>query len=85
MGSTVTQIACGRRHLLCRVGERILACGYGARGQLGCPHMAFALVPTPVPFTPNDESPVSRELISLNCNGFINEFELRYIFRKVNQ
>ncbi|CAG9559714.1 unnamed protein product [Danaus chrysippus] len=57
MGSTVTQVACGRRHMLCRVGERILACGYGARGQLGCPHMAFALVPTPVTFTPNDESP----------------------------
>ncbi|XP_047510210.1 probable E3 ubiquitin-protein ligase HERC4 isoform X1 [Pieris napi] len=57
MGSTVTQIACGRRHVLCRVGDRVLACGYGARGQLGCPHMAFALVPTPVPFTPNDESP----------------------------
>ncbi|XP_028027224.1 probable E3 ubiquitin-protein ligase HERC4 isoform X3 [Bombyx mandarina] len=61
MGSTVTQIACGRRHLLCRVGERILACGYGARGQLGCPHMAFALVPTPVPFTPNDESPPKKK------------------------
>lgn len=58
MGSTVTQVACGRRHVLCRVGDRILACGYGARGQLGCPHMAFALVPTPVVFTPNDESPV---------------------------
>ncbi|CAG4993690.1 unnamed protein product [Parnassius apollo] len=57
MGSTVTQVACGRRHVLCRVGDRILACGYGARGQLGCPHMAFALVPTPVPFTPNDDSP----------------------------
>ncbi|XP_075971785.1 HECT and RLD domain containing E3 ubiquitin ligase 4 isoform X2 [Anticarsia gemmatalis] len=57
MGSTVTQVACGRRHVLCRVGDRVLACGYGARGQLGCPHMAFALVPTPVPFTPNDESP----------------------------
>lgn len=57
MGSTVTQVACGRRHMLCRVGERILACGYGARGQLGCPHMAFALVPTPVPFAPNDDSP----------------------------
>ncbi|CAB3239386.1 unnamed protein product [Arctia plantaginis] len=62
MGSTVTQIACGRRHLLCRVGERILACGYGARGQLGCPHMAFSLVPTPVPFTPNDESPFSPDV-----------------------
>lgn len=59
MGSTVTQVACGRRHVLCRVGERILACGYGARGQLGCPHMTFALVPTPVPFTPTDDSPVS--------------------------
>ncbi|XP_038223084.1 probable E3 ubiquitin-protein ligase HERC4 isoform X2 [Zerene cesonia] len=57
MGSTVTQIACGRRHVLCRVGERVLACGNGARGQLGSPHMAFALVPTPVPFTPNDDSP----------------------------
>ncbi|VVC96743.1 unnamed protein product [Leptidea sinapis] len=41
MGSTVTQIACGRSHVLCRVGERVLACGYGARGQLGCPHMTF--------------------------------------------
>lgn len=59
MGSTVTQVACGRRHLLCRVGERILACGYGARGQLGCPHMSFSLVPTPVSFLPNDDSPVS--------------------------
>ncbi|KAI5632182.1 regulator of chromosome condensation (RCC1) repeat domain-containing protein [Phthorimaea operculella] len=57
MGSCVTQIACGRRHLLCRVGERVLACGYGARGQLGCPHVAFSLTPTPVPFTPNDDSP----------------------------
>lgn len=64
MGSTVTQVACGRRHLLCRVGERILACGYGARGQLGCPHMAFALVPTPVPFTPNDELPFSPDVFS---------------------
>lgn len=59
MGSTVTQVACGRRHLLCRVGERILACGYGARGQLGCPHKSFALVPTPVSFLPNEDSPVS--------------------------
>ncbi|XP_013171805.1 PREDICTED: probable E3 ubiquitin-protein ligase HERC4 isoform X1 [Papilio xuthus] len=57
MGSTVTQVASGRRHLLCVVGDRILACGYGARGQLGCPHMTFALAPTPVPFTPNDDSP----------------------------
>ncbi|XP_049870394.1 probable E3 ubiquitin-protein ligase HERC4 [Pectinophora gossypiella] len=64
MGSTVTQVACGRRHLLCRVGDRILACGYGARGQLGCPHMAFALVPTPIPFTPNDESPFSPDTFS---------------------
>lgn len=55
MGSTVTQVACGRRHALCRVGERVLACGYGARGQLGCPHMAFALVPTPVQFNAQDE------------------------------
>lgn len=62
MGSTVTQIACGRRHLLCRVGERVLACGYGARGQLGCPHMSFALVPTAVPFTPNDDSPFSSDI-----------------------
>ncbi|XP_075971784.1 HECT and RLD domain containing E3 ubiquitin ligase 4 isoform X1 [Anticarsia gemmatalis] len=61
MGSTVTQVACGRRHVLCRVGDRVLACGYGARGQLGCPHMAFALVPTPVPFTPNDESPLKKK------------------------
>ncbi|KAJ0178719.1 hypothetical protein K1T71_005494 [Dendrolimus kikuchii] len=61
MGSTVTQIACGRRHMLCRVGDRILACGYGARGQLGCPHMAFALVPTTISFTPNDDSPFSPE------------------------
>ncbi|KAL0832902.1 hypothetical protein ABMA28_001047 [Loxostege sticticalis] len=61
MGSTVTQVACGRRHLLCRVGDRILACGYGARGQLGCPHMALALVPTPVPFTPNEESPPKKK------------------------
>ncbi|XP_021187331.1 probable E3 ubiquitin-protein ligase HERC3 isoform X2 [Helicoverpa armigera] len=61
MGSTVTQVACGRRHVLCRVGDRILACGYGARGQLGCPHMAFALVPTPVNFTPNDESPLKKK------------------------
>ncbi|XP_072939555.1 probable E3 ubiquitin-protein ligase HERC4 isoform X2 [Epargyreus clarus] len=57
MGSTVTQVACGRRHALCRVGERVLACGYGARGQLGCPHMACALVPTPVPFNSHDEPP----------------------------
>ncbi|KAM3967385.1 HECT and RLD domain containing E3 ubiquitin ligase 4 [Aphomia sociella] len=63
MGSTVTQVACGRRHLLCRVGERILACGYGARGQLGCRH-TFALVPTPVSFTPNDESPFSPDIFS---------------------
>ncbi|XP_063377365.1 probable E3 ubiquitin-protein ligase HERC4 [Cydia fagiglandana] len=61
MGSTVTQIACGRRHLLCRVGERILACGYGARGQLGCPNLSLALLPTPVPFTPGD-SPFSQDL-----------------------
>ncbi|CAH0605431.1 unnamed protein product [Chrysodeixis includens] len=61
MGSTVTQVACGRRHVLCRVGERILACGYGARGQLGCPHIAFALVPTPVPFAPSDESPLKKK------------------------
>lgn len=59
MGSTVTQVVCGRRHLLCRVGDRILACGYGARGQLGCPHLALALVPTHVPFTLNGDSPVS--------------------------
>ncbi|XP_026322032.1 probable E3 ubiquitin-protein ligase HERC4 isoform X2 [Hyposmocoma kahamanoa] len=64
MGSTVTQVACGRRHLLCRVGERILACGYGARGQLGCPRMSFALVPTPVSFLPNDDSPFSPEVFS---------------------
>ncbi|KAJ2952078.1 hypothetical protein O0L34_g4345 [Tuta absoluta] len=62
MGSTVTQIACGRRHLLCRVGERVLACGYGARGQLGCPHVAFSLVPTPVPFAPGDDSPFTPDL-----------------------
>ncbi|XP_050562405.1 probable E3 ubiquitin-protein ligase HERC3 isoform X1 [Spodoptera frugiperda] len=61
MGSTVTQVACGRRHVLCRVGDRILACGYGARGQLGCPHMAFALVPTPVSFAPTDESPLKKK------------------------
>ncbi|XP_068631040.1 probable E3 ubiquitin-protein ligase HERC4 isoform X2 [Battus philenor] len=64
MGSTVTQVACGRRHVLCRVGDRILACGYGARGQLGCPHMAFALVPTPIPFTPNDDSPFNQEIFN---------------------
>ncbi|CAH2071120.1 unnamed protein product, partial [Iphiclides podalirius] len=63
MGSTVTQVACGRRHVLCRVGDRILACGYGARGQLGCPHMAFALVPTPVLFTPNEDSPFNPEVL----------------------
>ncbi|XP_047528623.1 probable E3 ubiquitin-protein ligase HERC4 isoform X1 [Vanessa atalanta] len=57
MGSTVTQVACGRRHVLCRVGERVLACGHGARGQLGCPHAAVALVPTPVPFAPHDDEP----------------------------
>ncbi|XP_073943044.1 HECT and RLD domain containing E3 ubiquitin ligase 4 isoform X2 [Choristoneura fumiferana] len=62
MGSTVTQVACGRRHLLCRVGEKILACGYGARGQLGCPHMSFALVPTPVHFTPSDDSPLKKKM-----------------------
>ncbi|CAH2105537.1 unnamed protein product [Euphydryas editha] len=56
MGSTVTQVACGRRHLLVRVGERVLACGHGARGQLGCAHAA-ALVPTPVPFAPRADSP----------------------------
>ncbi|CAH0763694.1 unnamed protein product [Diatraea saccharalis] len=64
MGSTVTQVASGRRHLLCRVGDRILACGYGARGQLGCPHMTFSLVPTPVPFTPNDDSPFTTDVFS---------------------
>ncbi|GBP76333.1 Probable E3 ubiquitin-protein ligase HERC3 [Eumeta japonica] len=63
MGSTVTQVACGRRHLLCRVNERILACGYGARGQLGCPQTPYALVPTPVPFVPNEESPYSPSLL----------------------
>ncbi|XP_053604119.1 probable E3 ubiquitin-protein ligase HERC4 isoform X3 [Plodia interpunctella] len=61
MGSTVTQVACGRRHVLCRVGDRILACGYGARGQLGCRRISFALVPTPVPFTPNDDSPPKKK------------------------
>ncbi|CAH2991766.1 unnamed protein product [Chilo suppressalis] len=70
MGSTVTQVACGRRHLLCRVGERILACGYGARGQLGCPHMLVALLPTPVVFTPADDSPFSRDVF----NGPIKVF-----------
>ncbi|XP_052749366.1 probable E3 ubiquitin-protein ligase HERC4 isoform X2 [Galleria mellonella] len=60
MGSTVTQVACGRRHLLCRVGERILACGYGARGQLGCKH-TLALVPTPVSFVPSDDSPPKKK------------------------
>ncbi|CAG9136700.1 unnamed protein product [Plutella xylostella] len=43
MGSSVSQVACGRRHLLCLVGTRVLACGYGARGQLGCPHVPVAL------------------------------------------
>ncbi|XP_048479250.1 probable E3 ubiquitin-protein ligase HERC4 [Plutella xylostella] len=52
MGSTVSQVACGRRHLLCLVGTRVLACGYGARGQLGCPHVPVALVPTPVNAAP---------------------------------
>ncbi|XP_034829545.1 probable E3 ubiquitin-protein ligase HERC4 isoform X1 [Maniola hyperantus] len=61
MGSTVTQVVCGRRHMLCRVGERVLACGYGARGQLGCPHLAVALVPTPVPFAPADDSPPKKK------------------------
>ncbi|CAH0729413.1 unnamed protein product, partial [Brenthis ino] len=70
MGSTVTQVACGRRHVLCRVGERVLACGYGARGQLGCPHLAFALVPTPVPFTPTDDSPFPPDIF----NGTIRVF-----------
>ncbi|CAK1546181.1 unnamed protein product [Leptosia nina] len=70
MGSTVTQIACGRRHVLCRVGDRVLACGYGARGQLGCPHMTFALVPTPISFTPNDDSPFPPALL----NGPIKVF-----------
>ncbi|XP_023933810.2 probable E3 ubiquitin-protein ligase HERC4 isoform X2 [Bicyclus anynana] len=70
MGSTVTQVACGRRHMLCRVGERILACGYGARGQLGCPHMALALVPTPVEFTPTDHSPFPPDVL----NGPIKVF-----------
>ncbi|KAL4716608.1 hypothetical protein ACJJTC_008243, partial [Scirpophaga incertulas] len=64
MGSTVTQLVCGRRHLLCRVGDRIFACGYGARGQLGCPHMAFSLVPTPVHFTLADDSPFTLDLLS---------------------
>lgn len=64
MGSTVTQVACGRRHVLYRVGERILACGYGARGQLGCPHMTFALVPTPVPFTTSDDPPNQTDFLS---------------------
>ncbi|XP_059046133.1 probable E3 ubiquitin-protein ligase HERC4 isoform X2 [Achroia grisella] len=63
MGSTVTQVVCGRRHLLCRVGERILACGYGARGQLGCRQVS-ALVPTPVSFVPSDDSPFSPEVFS---------------------
>lgn len=72
MGSTVTQVACGRRHVLCRVGDRILACGYGARGQLGCPHMAFALVPTPVSFAPTDESPVSLFRTFINVNTRID-------------
>ncbi|XP_013200731.1 probable E3 ubiquitin-protein ligase HERC4 [Amyelois transitella] len=63
MGSTVTQVACGRRHVLCRVGDRILACGYGARGQLGCRRISFALVPTPVTFTPSDDSPFSPEIL----------------------
>ncbi|KAJ8727556.1 hypothetical protein PYW07_001675 [Mythimna separata] len=62
MGSTVTQVVCGRRHVLCRVGDRILACGYGARGQLGCPHMSFALVPTPVIFNSTDDSPFSQDI-----------------------
>ncbi|XP_050667406.1 probable E3 ubiquitin-protein ligase HERC4 isoform X2 [Leptidea sinapis] len=70
MGSTVTQIACGRSHVLCRVGERVLACGYGARGQLGCPHMTFLLVPTPVPIVPTDDSPFTQE----NLNGRIRVF-----------
>ncbi|XP_030028644.1 probable E3 ubiquitin-protein ligase HERC4 isoform X2 [Manduca sexta] len=61
MGSTVTQVACGRRHVLARVGERVLACGYGARGQLGCPHVAVALVPTPVPFAPADLAPPKKK------------------------
>ncbi|CAH2254500.1 jg25682 [Pararge aegeria aegeria] len=70
MGSTVTQVACGRRHMLCRVGDRILACGYGSRGQLGCPHMALALVPTPVNFTPSDDSPFPPDIF----NGPIRVF-----------
>ncbi|XP_041971239.1 probable E3 ubiquitin-protein ligase HERC4 isoform X2 [Aricia agestis] len=67
MGSTVTQVACGRRHALVRVGARVLACGYGARGQLGCPHLATALVPTPVPVS---TEPFSAEIL----NGPIRVF-----------
>lgn len=48
MGSTVCQIACGRNHMLCTVGNRIMSCGDDRNGQLGLAAFTNVLVPTPI-------------------------------------